>query len=392
MPAKIRPQAALATFVGLAVPVILVLAGVVALSGAEGADQGQPNCGDTITTDTTLHHNLSNCPNNGIIIGADDVTLNLNGHTIDGDGTPAAGCDPVKEFCDTGVVSFRQDAVTVMHGSMHQFEAGVNFGEVRHASLLGISASRNQVVGIQFFGSSRLLVRNCSGNRTTAADEGAGIGVFDSRHVRILNSSFRHNAHVGIKPVGSTNGVIKRNLVAHSGDEGLLMEGGAGFQIRHNRLVRNGAGITLGPGSHNVIARNRVSRGRDGIRIEKGHDNLVAKNVVTDTRRAGIRLGIPHPFLGGAHNTVRGNLVKSSRVDGFLVNAKDNRSLLKHNTARGARDDGFDIQSRTATLTRNRARRNRDLGIAAVRGVIDGGGNQASGNGDPRQCTHIACS
>jgi hypothetical protein len=27
-----------------------------------------------------------------------------------------------------------------------------------------------------------------------------------------------------------------------------------------------------------------------------------------------------------------------------------------------------------------------------VRGVIDGGGNKASGNGDPRQCTHIACS
>jgi len=34
---------------------------------------------------------------------------------------------------------------------------------------------------------------------------------------------------------------------------------------------------------------------------------------------------------------------------------------------------------------------NDDLGIDSVRGVIDGGGNKASGNGDPRQCTHIAC-
>jgi hypothetical protein len=33
-----------------------------------------------------------------------------------------------------------------------------------------------------------------------------------------------------------------------------------------------------------------------------------------------------------------------------------------------------------------------DLGIAAVRGVIDGGGNVAHGNGDRRQCTHVACS
>jgi hypothetical protein len=31
------------------------------------------------------------------------------------------------------------------------------------------------------------------------------------------------------------------------------------------------------------------------------------------------------------------------------------------------------------------------MGIEAVRGVIDGGGNKASGNGDPRQCKHITC-
>jgi hypothetical protein len=37
------------------------------------------------------------------------------------------------------------------------------------------------------------------------------------------------------------------------------------------------------------------------------------------------------------------------------------------------------------------ANANHDLGITAVRGVIDGGGNQASGNGNPAQCTNIAC-
>jgi hypothetical protein len=42
-------------------------------------------------------------------------------------------------------------------------------------------------------------------------------------------------------------------------------------------------------------------------------------------------------------------------------------------------------------LTSNRAVRNSDLGIEAVRGVNDRGGNVARHNGDPRQCTHIAC-
>jgi parallel beta-helix repeat protein len=361
--------------------------------------QGQPQCGDTITTDTTLHHNLVNCPDNGIIIGADNVTLDLNSHRIDGDGTPTAGCGQ-NEWCDIGVVNLGQsavigtghDGVTVMHGSVHGFFAGVNIASASHNRVLRISASRNRFFGVGLVDVARSLVRNSSGSGSFAR-EAEGMVLAFSHHVRILHSSFRRNAgdHAMLM-VESNNNLIKGNRFSRNDGAGILMEGGKGNRISRNRLVRNDGGITLGPGSHNVIKRNRVSRGRDGIRIEKGHGNLVADNVVRHARRAGIRLGIPHPFLGGAHNTVRGNLVKGSRLDGFLVNAKDDHSLLRHNTARGAGDDGFDIQSHTAKLTRNRARRNGDLGIAAVHGVSDGGGNKASDNGDPRQCTHIACS
>ncbi len=365
------------------------LAGWLAITGTQ-ASAAQVKCGDTITTNTTLHHDLINCPNNGIVIGADHITLNLNGRTIDGDGAPAAGCDNQTEFCDVGVVNFSHSGVTVKHGSLRQFGGGVNFGEVRRTRLLGISASGNAEVGIQFFGSSRILVRNCSGNRTTSR-QGTGIGVFDSRHVRVLNSSFRHNPHVGIKPVETMNGVVKGNVIAHSGDEGFLMEGGKGFRVKHNRVLRNGAGIALGPGSHNAITRNRVLGGRDGIRVDKGHRNLVAHNLVAGAGRAGIRLGILHPFLGGAHNVIRRNRVRDSRVDGFVVVKKDRHSLLKRNVARGNGDDGFDIASSSTTLTRNRAFDNGDLGIEAVFSVIDGGGNRAHGNGNPLRCVNVVC-
>jgi hypothetical protein len=65
--------------------------------------------------------------------------------------------------------------------------------------------------------------------------------------------------------------------------------------------------------------------------------------------------------------------------------------LLKRNHAFRAKDDGIDANNPATELTRNEARRNGDLGIEAVRGVIDGGGNKASGNGDPRQCINIVC-
>ena len=127
-------------------------------------------------------------------------------------------------------------------------------------------------------------------------------------------------------------------LPASPAPAGIIMEKSDGFQISHNRLVRNDDGIVLGPGSHDVITRNHVFGGGDGIRIEKGHGNLVAHNVVAHTHRDGIRL-----------------------------------------------------TGRSAQLTSNRAVRNNDLGIEAVPGVIDGGGNEASGNGDLRQCINIVC-
>jgi hypothetical protein len=39
----------------------------------------------------------------------------------------------------------------------------------------------------------------------------------------------------------------------------------------------------------------------------------------------------------------------------------------------------------------NTANDNDDLGIEAVAGVTDGGGNSASGNGNPAQCLNISC-
>jgi parallel beta-helix repeat protein len=393
MPANLRPYAAPATLVSLAVLVAFAVAGATAVGGGRVL-ASQVSCGESITADTTLQQDLVNCPNHGIVIAADGITLDLNGHLVDGDGTPAADCDQRKEPCDFGVFNDGHDGVTVMHGSVREFAVGVLFGtasgRARDNRVLGVSATRNQFAGLGIFSQVRGLVRNSSGDGSVDR-EGNGLALGDSHHVRILNNSFSHNAHNGINTGQSSRNLIDGNLFLRNDDEGILMEGGERFRLTRNRFVRNGGGITLGPGSRNVIADNRISRGRDGIRVEKGHDNLVADNVVVNTRHVGITLGIHDPFIGGTHNLVRRNLVRDSRVDGFVVVKKDTHSLLSGNIAKGAGDDGFDVDSRSAKLTSNRAMRNADLGIEAVFGVIDGGGNAAHGNGNLMQCTNIAC-
>ena len=106
----------------------------------------------------------------------------------------------------------------------------------------------------------------------------------------------------------------------------------------------------------------------------------------------GIRLALAAPPIGGGRNIVRRNVVVRAAGDGFRVFAKDGHSLLRRNVAIDAADDGFEVESRSTELTANRAIRNGDLGIDAIRGVVDEGRNVARRNGDARQCIGVACS
>jgi large repetitive protein len=358
----------------LAATVALVLA----LRGGE-ASAAHVSCGDTITADTTLTSDLVGCPNNGIVIGADDITLNLNGHRVAGNGELFKPC-PKHEFCDVGLLNDGHDGVTVKHGSVREFAFGAFVARARHNRVLGISSSRNLLFGILVADSARTLVRDSSGDRNIPP-EGDGMGVFRSHDLRIVDNTFRDNP-LGLHVEDSTDNLIKRNLFSRNG---IFLQADRN-QVRRNRFVDR-AGILVLPGSRNVIARNRVSR---GISIEKGRANLVARNVVVDASQVGIILGF-QDRSGGANNVVRGNLVKGSGDDGFRVNVMEDHCLLEGNIARGAGADGFDVDSAATTLTGNTASRNHDLGIKAVPGVTDGGGNSASGNGNPVQCANVFC-
>jgi hypothetical protein len=356
----------------------------------------QPKCGDTITTDTTLHKDLVNCPNNGIRIGANGITLDLNGHTIDGDGKPFAACAQ-GETCDSGVVAEGPENITVTNGSVRQFAfTGLNLGPGRHIRVLGVSTARNGVSGILLFKCSQSLVRNSSG---IGPANRVGLWLQGGRHVRVLHSSFRQNGENGIELQGGertvgapwpTHTLIKGNRMSRNGLSGISMGHSNQIRVRRNRIVRGGDGIDLA-GNRNLIARNRVSHPRRidgiGISLDAGNRNVIARNSIRDAAGPGIGVG----FGRAVGNVVRGNHVRGAGKDGFDVDDKAKHTLLKRNHAVGAKDDGLDANNPTTKLTRNEARRNGDLGIEAVPGVTDGGGNKASGNGDPRQCTNIVC-
>jgi hypothetical protein len=221
-------------------------------------------CGDTITQDTTLDSDLT-CPGNGLVVGANGVTLDLGGHAISGSGAAFS----------TGITA-RQDVtledVTIRRGTIRGFDTGV------------------------------------------------------------------------------------------------LVEGGGGVAVRGLSITGNVTGIV----------------------IDISFDVVVRHNVIADNSGSGL--------LALDSNTVRvaGNDALRNAGDGIHFGGEVTSSVAEGNVASGNGDDGIEVAEFVAgevpnTLARNLATFNGDLGIEAVAGTIDGGGNRAFGNGNPLQCLNITC-
>jgi parallel beta-helix repeat protein len=232
----LRRREWLSTTVVLAATVAVILA----VTGGE-ASADHVSCGDTITVDTTLDSDLIDCPNNGIVIGANDITLDLDGHTVSGDGEPFESCGE-REFCDAGLLNIGYDSVTLKKGAVRNFDVGALIGDARDNRVLRVSSKRNLFFGFVVSEAAQTLIRDSSGSRNPAP-EGDGLGIFASHDIRVVDNSFKHNAQPGIHVAfGSNDNLIEGNLISHSGP-GILIEKADRNRVRRNHFVRNSAGV-----------------------------------------------------------------------------------------------------------------------------------------------------
>jgi parallel beta-helix repeat protein len=166
----------------------------------------------------------------------------------------------------------------------------------------------------------------------------------------------------------SDNNRITGNTMSRNGDLALFMEASDHNLIRHNKARGNPEDGMIIEGDRNEIVRNRLVRNGGGI-------------LITIVSRGGKSVG----------NVVSRNVVRNARAGGIAIDRVPKRTLVSGNLVVGSGRAGIIVGNRSTTIINNRAVRNGGLGIRAVKGVIDGGGNRASGNGDPRQCVNVAC-
>lgn len=353
-------------------------------------------CGAVITADTTLDADLLDCPGSGIVIGADGITLDLNGHVVDGDGvagdeTNGCGAGIANSLClprDRG-----HDDVTITGGTVREFETGVS---IRRSA--GVVISRTLFTGNES-GVGLNDVTGATVKRNVFYRNGAhSIDAIEADGARIERNRAFANGN-GIRLVSGVDGLIARNDVEDNAVIGITVEDGVNRnRIIHNRVHGNGhAGIVVFEGTrlnrveHNAVSRNGHAPGihffDGGIVVDK--DTHVSRNSVTGNSR-GIVLS------GHGQNRIVENRVTANVADGIVVElASDDpgrpQNILTGNVASANGDDGIDVEDPLTVLSANVARRNADLGIEAVPGVTDGGRNQAFANGNPLQCLNVIC-
>jgi parallel beta-helix repeat protein len=390
---------------------------VIPVPSAALAVPSQLACGDVITTDIKLASDLTNCPNNGIVVEADDIALDLNGHTVGGDGTPFASC-PDGAFCDVGIDnSAGHSGVTIKGGTVRGFDvgalalgAGVN--RIQKLTLVD-NASFGVIVGNSsdtkidhnsaHGGISGILMFDSHDNRleqnTVSGAHGYAIPVFGSHHNRLEQNSMDGNDH-GILLDTCDDNDVKANRVSHSGGSSIDIGHSKNNRVVANVLTDNGDGVILADAQHNLISDNSVTgtglfgfpdTGGFGVILDGADDNLVQRNKVTGGRGPAIFVSSLESPDTSDRNAISANVVNSKFTDGILIDGNATLTLLDHNTANGNGNDGIHANATGTTITGNTANDNHELGIEAVLGVVDGSGNKASGNGNPAQCLNVLC-
>jgi len=289
------------------------------------------DCGRVITHDTTLTSDLGPCYNDGVVIGADQVTLDLGGKRIFGFAGPSDGNS-------VGVRLKDRTGVRVNGGTVSGFDAGV------------------AVSG----GSSNFLVHltikdNVGPDDAFNSTYGDGIFIEDSPRNRIANNTLTHNGvydGIGIYgPLANAN-VISGNVIERT--VGPSDGGPSGQGIIINGASGNGPPtfITSTQVQDNVVRAN-ASAGIANINQVKGSivDNVVAGNGATNAIGNGIGISVGFSWdLGPTEMLVKGNQVQGNGVDGIRIgnpfgiatgNPTGNK-ILDNNVVNNATNPGAD--------------------------------------------------
>ena len=287
-------------------------------------------CGAVLTRSTTLTADVGPCSHDGIVIGADGITLDLGGHTVFG---------TARDTDNVGIHLISRSGVTVRGGTVRGFGTGIalqrgskntvtamnlhdNIGKLDISGLFGD--------GVGIYGSSDNLI---IGNRVVHNGPYDGIGVFGNGASGTANPSYNNRI--------VDNLVADNTILQTSPEDNLTVSLDHGINL----------GFGLGGSSHTTISGNIIEgNGLDGINAcsIRGIPCLTDYNVITgnvvrnngftnlstvDNAELGRGIFVGDISLDGndfsppTHDLISNNYVTHNASTGLLISTADNRVL-----------------------------------------------------------------
>jgi hypothetical protein len=266
---------------------------------------GPTQSGTEITQDTTLDGDLV-CPRGpAFTVAADNVTLDLGGHTLSGDPN-FTGVGPA-------IVLRNVTGVTVRNGTIEHFDAGVV-----------IDGGSGNVV-------EHLTVQDNVGDPD--GDYGDGIVVNHSRENRIVGNVVRRNGPFSGIALGrlAQHNEIRDNTVADNNMAHLPPGAGGqtmgirveGPEANHNRIIGN---TVTGSGADGIVVLATCDNPEDEppcVGTPPNQHNEIADNIAsrngTSGRGSGIRVfSMPLP-MPPVHNSIHDNVADDNAWYGVAI-------------------------------------------------------------------------
>jgi parallel beta-helix repeat protein len=175
-------------------------------------DGGVASCGQIVTEDVTLTSDLSCGNGEGLIVGASDITINLNGYSISS-GDDASSDDLSMDYDgSSGILVSNADNVAITGlGEIIGFDRGVTF----------MGSSGGQVTDLQL------------------ADNGIGVLMSGSTGTELSRNTITNNGIAAISD-SSNGGVVAFNQIVANLENGILLLGSDDSVVAANNMFGNG--------------------------------------------------------------------------------------------------------------------------------------------------------
>jgi len=287
---------------------ILLIGG---FAGRASADVAVSACGTLSTPGTNyfLTRNLS-ATGDCLVIAADNVGIDMRGHTITGNGSHSGISDG----------DIPHPFAVIRNGTIRNFADGINLENSGEATISNVDSSKNTDDGI--------FIADCCNtlDSITANNNGATGIQIDSDDSSLSRILAKGNGAGGILITSCCNTLVASTVSNNTGN-GVEMDDCCSFVVSSNIQKNTGIGVQLNSDDNGVVRSNTSKNGSDGMEFPTSGENMIVASKSNGNGGAGIDIGARFGIISGvqANKNAAGGVNMLCRGSTASLTAKKNK-------------------------------------------------------------------